>query len=132
MAKIGQYNWSPRQMERINARREARGRESLVNLKNIKTEEDLQKAQNLVASSKDTRKPVKPVNPELDEENKSSMLEEAKRRTEAFRAKFKPEGSMAAEYGVKSSLPSALKNGFSKGVSIPTTKFAMDRIIGSV
>lgn len=118
-------------MERINARRMEMGREPLVNLRNIKTEGDIQKAQNMVASSKETRKPVKPVNSELDEENQSSMLEEAKRRTEAFRAKFKPQGSMAAEYGVKSSLPSALKNGFSKGVSIPTTKFAMDRIIGA-
>jgi hypothetical protein len=128
MAKIGQYNWSPRQMERINARREARGRESLVNLKNIKTEEDLQKAQNLVASSKDTRKPVKPVNPELDEENQSSMLEEAKRRTEAFRAKFKPEGSMAAEYGYKSSFPTPISKGLRETAGKPLIRKSWDEM----
>jgi hypothetical protein len=33
MAKYGQYNWSPDQMERINARREKRGQEKLVNTK---------------------------------------------------------------------------------------------------
>jgi hypothetical protein len=34
MAKEGKYGWSPRQMERINARRAARGQEQLVNLNN--------------------------------------------------------------------------------------------------
>jgi hypothetical protein len=34
MAKEGNYAWSPRQMERINARRAASGREQLVNLRN--------------------------------------------------------------------------------------------------
>ncbi len=115
-------------MERINARREARGRESLVNLKNIKTEEDLRKAQNMVASTNDTRKPVKPVNPELDEENQSSMLEEAKKRTEAFRAKFKPEGSMAAEYGVKSSFPTPISKGLRETAGKPLIRKSWDEM----
>ena len=33
MAKYGQYNWTPDQMERINARRAKRGQEKLVNTK---------------------------------------------------------------------------------------------------
>jgi len=33
MAKYGQYNWTPDQMERINARRARRGQEKLVNTK---------------------------------------------------------------------------------------------------
>lgn len=34
MAREGSYGWSPEQMERINARRAARGREQLVNRNN--------------------------------------------------------------------------------------------------
>jgi hypothetical protein len=40
MAKEGNYAWSPRQMERINARRAARGREQLVNLRNPQYQEE--------------------------------------------------------------------------------------------
>jgi hypothetical protein len=40
MAKEGNYAWSPRQMERINARRAARGREQLVNIKNPQYQEE--------------------------------------------------------------------------------------------
>ena len=40
MAKEGNYAWSPRQMERINARRAARGREQLVNLRNPQEDEE--------------------------------------------------------------------------------------------
>jgi hypothetical protein len=125
MARIGQYNWSPRQMERINARRAERGRESLVNLKNIKTEEDLQKAQNLVASSKDTRKPVTMQ----AKAGATDMGKEAEERTRKFREKFKPKGSMAAEYGVKSRFPSAMKNGVKGGVGVMQN--SLDRLSGA-
>ena len=40
MAKEGNYAWSPRQMERINARRASRGREQLVNLRNPQEDEE--------------------------------------------------------------------------------------------
>lgn len=107
MARIGQYGWSPRQMERINARRMERGKEPLVNLRNIKTEEDIQKAQNMLASSKDKRKPVTMQ----DTMGKLSMGKEAEERTRRFREKFKPAGSMAAEYGYKSSFPTPISKG---------------------
>jgi len=124
MAKIGQYNWSPRQMERINARREARGRESLVNLKNIKTEEDLQKAQNLVASSKDTRKPVTMQ----AKAGATDMGKEAEERTRKFREKFKPAGSMAAEYGYKSSFPTPISKGLREAAGKPLIRKSWDEM----
>lgn len=34
MAKYGNYGWSPRQMERVNARRKEQGKEELVNVNN--------------------------------------------------------------------------------------------------
>lgn len=102
-------------MERINARREARGRESLVNLKNIKTEEDLQKAQNLVASSNESRKPATIQTDENGIES-ISMKKEAEDRTKKFREKFGPAGSMRIERGVKSSFPSILKKGVQGGI----------------
>ena len=126
MAKVGNYYWSPRQMERINARRAARGREPLVNLRNIKTEEDLKKAENLVASSKDKRKPVTMQ----DKTARLSMGEEAEERTRKFREKFKPKGSMAAEYGVKSRFPSVMKNGVKGGVGVMQN--SLDRLSGQV
>ncbi len=125
MAKIGSYGWSPKQMERINARRAARGREQLINLRNIETEEDLQKAQNLVASSKDTRKPVTMQ----AKVGATDMRKEAEERTKKFREKFKPKGSMAAEYGVKSRFPSAMKNGVKGGVGVMQN--SLDRLSGA-
>jgi len=125
MARIGQYGWSPRQMERINARRMERGQEPLVNLRNIKTEEDLQKAQNMLASSKDKRKPVTMQ----AETKRPSMKDEAEERTKKFREKFKSKGSMAAEYGVKSKLPSVMKNGVKGGVGVMQN--SLDRLSGA-
>ena len=42
MAREGYYGWSPRQMERINARRAAKGREQLVNRNNPQEDESSQ------------------------------------------------------------------------------------------
>jgi len=112
-------------MERINARRMERGQEPLVNLRNIKTEEDLQKAQNMLASSKDKRKPVTMQ----AETKRPSMKDEAEERTKKFREKFKSKGSMAAEYGVKSKLPSVMKNGVKGGVGVMQN--SLDRLSGA-
>jgi len=125
MARIGQYGWSPRQMERINARRMERGQEPLVNLRNIKTEEDIQNAQNMLASSKEKRKPVTMQ----DTMGKISMEKEAEERTRKFREKFKSKGSMAAEYGVKSRFPSVMKNGVKGGIGVMQN--SLDRLSGA-
>lgn len=112
MATFGYYGWNPKQMERINARRMERGREPLINLSNIQTEEDYNAAQKLSAVSGKKKKSMLMD----DEENRPSMLEESKKRTEEFRGKFKPKGSMAAEYGVKSRAPGVIKKGVEGGV----------------
>ena len=133
-------------MEQINARRMERGREPLINVKNIKTEEDYRAAQNLVASSKENRKPVAmQVDKEMSMEDEAkertrelkdkfkpagSMKLEAEERTRKFKEKFKPAGSMAAEYGVKNKMPSVIKSGLNKGVATPVLKGSMDRVIG--
>jgi hypothetical protein len=124
MAKIGSYGWSPKQMERINARRAARGREQLINLRNIETEEDLQKAQNLVASSKDTRKPVTMQ----AKAGATDMGKEAEERTKKFREKFKPKGSMAAEYGYKSSFPTPISKGLREAAGKPLIRKSWDEM----
>ena len=124
MARIGQYGWSPRQMERINARRMERGQEPLVNLRNIKTEEDIQKAQNMLASSKDKRKPVTMQ----DTMGKISMGKEAEERTRKFREKFKPTGSMAAEYGYKSSFPTPISKGLREAAGKPLIRKSWDEM----
>ena len=114
MARIGSYNWSPRQMERINARRMERNREPLVNVKNIKTEEDYRAAQNLVASSKDNRKPATPAfpseRPSALDNQPSSMESRRAIAGEEFRKKF-GKGQ--------------------KGISTPMTKSAMERVMGT-
>lgn len=124
MARIGQYGWSPRQMERINARRMERGQEPLVNLRNIKTEEDIQKAQNMLASSKDKRNPVTMQ----DTMGKLSMGKEAEERTRKFREKFKPAGSMAAEYGYKSSFPTPISKGLRETAGKPLIRKSWDEM----
>lgn len=102
-------------MERINARRMERGRDPLVNLRNIKTEEDYRSAQNLIANSSEKRKPA---TIQTDEEGieSLSMKKEAEDRTKKFREKFGPAGSMGIERGVKSSFPSLLKRGVQGGI----------------
>lgn len=115
MARIGQYGWNPRQMDRINARRMERGQEPLVNLRNIKTEQDYTNAQNLIASSKEKRNPVT-MQDNQNSIEKLSMEKEAEERTKKFREKFGPAGSMGIERGVKSSFPSILKKGVQGGI----------------
>lgn len=102
-------------MERINARRMERGRNPLVNLKNIRTEEDYESAKNLISKPSPA---ASPINPDVEDNGKISMIKEAEDRTKKFREKFKPKGSMAAEYGVKSRLPSVMKNGVKGGVGV--------------
>lgn len=102
-------------MERINTRRMERGQEPLVNLRNIKTEQDYTNAQNLIASSKEKRNPVT-MQDNQNSIEKLSMEKEAEERTKKFREKFSPVGSMGIERGVKSSFPSILKKGVQGGI----------------
>lgn len=125
MARIGQYNWSPRQMERINARRMERGRNPLVNLKNIRTEEDYESAKNLISKPSPA---ASPINPDVEDNGKISMIKEAEDRTKKFREKFKPKGSMAAEYGVKSRFPTPISKGLRETAGKPLIRKSWDEM----
>ena len=141
MAKIGSYGWTPKQMERINARRMERGREPLINLRNIETEEDYKAAQNLIARSNEKRKPVV-----MQDEEEKSLKQRASERAEAFKSKFKPSDSFKSseertadfrkKFQEKLSSGSLGKKprtaiGKNKGISTPATQDAMDRIMGA-
>lgn len=120
MAKIGSYGWTPKQMERINARRIDRGEQPLVNLRNIETEEDYETAQNLIARSNEKRKPVV-----MQDEEEKSLKQRASERAEAFKSKFQPSDSLKS---LRTQPKTEVRK--SKGISTPTTQDAMDRIMG--
>ena len=109
MAKIGSYGWSPRQMERINARRAARGKEQLINIRNPITEEQY----NMVLKGKS--QPAKKMEAE-EEEPEMSLKKRAEERTKKFMEKFTPKGSMGIERGVKGSSSGVMKKGIRGGV----------------
>ena len=103
MAKYGRYGWTPAQMERINERRAARGQEELRNL----YYEDRPQEERKRPSAR-----PRPVQEEEEEENfkdkfkpKDYMKSQAEDRTKKFRERFGAKGSMAAQYGYKSSFP---------------------------
>ena len=141
MAKIGSYGWTPKQMERINARRMERGREPLINLRNIQTEEDYKSAQNLIARSNEKRKPVV-----MQDEEEKSLKQRTAERTEDFKSKFKPSDSMKSSKERTSDFRNRFQEklsggslgkqprtavGKNKGISTPSTQDAMDRIMGA-
>jgi hypothetical protein len=128
MAKVGSYGWSPEQMARINARRSAAGQEKLVNLNNPITEEDF----NSIVRNASKRAEAKTTSPstEEDEDENLSMKKESEDRTKKFREKFKPAGSMATEYGVKSRMPSVIKGGVKGGVGV--MQDSLNRLSGAV
>ena len=134
MARIGSYNWSPRQMERINARRMERNREPLVNVKNIKTEEDYRAAQNLVASSKDNRKPATPAFPSerpsaLDQYKGQKSLTD--RMAERPSALDNQPSSMESRRAIAGEEFRKKFGKGQKGISTPMTKSAMERVMGT-
>ena len=134
MARIGSYNWSPRQMERINARRMERNREPLVNVKNIKTEEDYRAAQNLVASSKDNRKPATPAFPSerpsaLDQYKGQKSLTD--RMAERPSALDNQPSSMDSRRAIADEEFRKKFGKGQKGISTPMTKSAMERVMGT-
>jgi len=134
MARIGSYNWSPRQMERINARRMERGREPLINVKNIKTEEDYMAAQNLVASSKEKRKPSTPAFPSerpsaLDQYKGQKSLTD--RMAERPSALGNQPSSMESRRAIADEEFRKKFGKGQKGISTPMTKSAMERVMGT-
>ena len=91
MAREGRYGWTPRQMERINARRAARGQEQLRNVN----------YEGSHGGGRMNRK-EQPPKPIQDDEEEVSLAERQAERTKAFREKFKPTPSLTPQTSLAS------------------------------
>ena len=120
MAREGYYGWSPRQMERINARRAARGREQLVNRNNPYQDNDEQAIQ---------RKPAFPS-------ERPSALDQYKGQ-KGLRERMAEKGSLKSEIQDKNrasqvgraveSEDEKRKRKGSKGISTPSLQSSFNR-----
>ena len=149
MARERSYGWSPEQMARINARREARGKDPYID-KNMRYEDyagryesagQKYSPQNQIStqapqkslrerrlekgSMKDeararTEEFSKRFNPKV------SMKDEAKARTEEFSKRFNPKGSMRIESAVESEAEK-LKRKRGIGISTPSIQGSYNR-----
>jgi hypothetical protein len=128
------YGWSPEQMARINARREARGADLYIDedMGDGDYMERYESESGKYGAKATQRKPAFPSKrpSTLDAYNgqksprdkmaeRGSMKDEAKARTEEFRKKFKPEGSMGIEKSVGSEAEK-LKRNRGMGISTPS------------
>ena len=115
MKRAGSYSYSPRQLARINARREARGRDILVDKKfgDPNYEQKYLEEEESYAAKKQARELA-----DQEDEDKGSLAERQAERTKKFRERFGEKGSMAARYGYKSSFP----------VKKPMTQNSLDKM----
>jgi hypothetical protein len=130
MAKEGNYGWSPRQMERINARRAARGQEQLVNSNNDEEEyyedqpETKPKTQRGPAfpskrpSTLDAYKGQKSLGERMAE--RPSTLDAYKEKNKALQANRAVEGAVKEENEER-------KRKGGKGISTPTLQDSFSR-----
>ena len=114
MAKIGSYGWSPEQLARINARREASGRTAYLD-KRMQDQDYSRRYLDEANSYINKSKQIAPTSPE-DDEKEMSLVERQAQRTKKFREQFSPKGSMLTEYEVKSKTPGLMKSGIKGGV----------------
>jgi hypothetical protein len=124
MAKYGQYNWTPDQMERINARRARRGQEKLVNTKYEYKGEDSDENQ------------VSPVMKKSQPES-TSALDQYKAQ-KGLRERMAERGSLKDEMGEKNrsrqvsrsveSEIDKMKRKQNRGISTPSIKSSFNRM----
>lgn len=149
MATFGKYNWTPEQLERINARRAKRGEGELVNTRDTggyagRNEERARDSFNKHAQSmgmntyeqgdaeeqpQTKRKPAFPADrPSALEQYKSQkgLGERMAERGSDFKSKFKPAGAMAIEKNVATEAAKLNKRG--KGISTPSIQGSYNRI----
>ena len=120
MGKEGNYGWSPRQMERINDRRAARGQEQLVNSNNDEEEyyEDQPETQRKPAfpsnrpSALDAYKGQKSLGERMAE--RPSTLDAYKEKNKALQANRAVEGAVKEENEER-------KRKGGKGISTPSS-----------
>lgn len=125
MARERTYGWTPEQMARINALREARGQNPYID-KNM-GREDYSRRYIYEAESRSAGKRGTASGDQVKDEEEMSLADKQAERTKKFREKFAPKGSMAAEYGVKSRMPSVMKGGVRGGVGT-SLQDSFDRI----
>lgn len=158
MKRARTYGWSPEQLARINARREARGQEAYIDKRF--SDQDYAKRytgeSESYAAKKNKPAMSRPVGDGMEE---MSLKDRQAKRTADFRKQFSPDGSMNAESKARTAdfrknfnqSPSSLNQPSSmesrraiadeefrrkmgrgaKGISTPMTKSAMDRVMGT-
>lgn len=134
MAKPRNYGWTPEQLARINARREARGKDLYVDKKmgGLDYMDRYESESGKYGAKEATSKPAFPSErpSTLDaykgqkslrdkRTERGSMKDEANARTEEFAKKFKPEGSMGIEKSVGSEAEK-LKRNRRMGIGTPS------------
>jgi hypothetical protein len=113
--KTGSYGWTPQQMERVNARRQARGQEQLLNA-NTGNQEGADNYNKYYGEvQKKSNKPVGITKSKYDidkeKESGTSLSKRIKGRDTAFEEKF----------GKKRMLPQGM-GGMKSGISSPSTR----------
>jgi hypothetical protein len=123
MAKEGNYGWSPRQMERINARRAARGQEQLVNSRNPQYQEESED------QPKTQRKPAFPSNrpSALDQYKGQKSLSERMAERGSMKSEIQ-DRNRASQVGraVESENEKRKRKG-GKGISTPSLQSSFNR-----
>jgi hypothetical protein len=138
MKRAGNYGYSPEQLARINERRQAKGRDILVD----KKFDDPDYEKRYIGESESyAAKKNKPAMPTTNDGSRNMLLEgdelerakkfnerfrpsgsmkaEAEDRTKKYKESFSKEGSMAARYGYKSSFPTPISKAVRKAAEKP-------------
>jgi hypothetical protein len=124
MARERNYGWSPEQLARINARREARGQDLYIDKKMGGVDYmDKYKSESEKYASKATQS--KPAFPS-ERPQKISLKDRTKARTEEFAKRFKPKGSMGIEKSVQSEA-AKLKKKPVMGIGTPSLQGSFNR-----
>lgn len=135
MARERTYGWTPEQMARINARREARGQQPYID-KNM-GREDYAKKYLAESDSYSGKKRGAEVIPEEDD-NEVSLTDRQAERKKAFREKFKPttslkpQTSLASNKAIRDEEFNRRFGRKSTGVNPETVGGAYRRVIGQI
>jgi hypothetical protein len=128
MAKYGKYGWTPEQMERINARRAAGGRDKLVNLNNPQYEEESYETEEQPQTK---RKPAFPTDrPSAleqykDQKGLGERMAERGSLEDEFRKKIQAKWLMDIEEKIAAEAEKLNKRG--KGISTPSLQGYFNR-----
>jgi hypothetical protein len=124
------FNWSPEQMARVNARREARGKDLYID-KRMDSDDYMDRYEpekERYGKKENQRKPsFSTYRPSALDQYKSQkgLGERMAERRSDFKSKFKPSGSMAIEKNVASEATKLNKRG--KGISTPSLQGSFNR-----